>query len=178
MFKEQDFSITKSTIVYDHYIKVKQDIVNTPNGTIVDYNYIYSNTNAVLVLPIHDNKIIMLKQYRYPLKKYVYDLPGGGTKVGDTTLETAKKELKEETGYEAKSFEYINSFYHIPGYSNITVETFIAKDLKPGESELEKSEFAEVVEFTFKEFESLLISEKMEGTIAATYFCAKLKNLI
>jgi len=158
MFKEQDFSITKSTIVYDHYIKVKQDIVNTPNGTIVDYNYIYSNTNAVLVLPIHDNKIIMLKQYRYPLKKYVYDLPGGGTKVGDTTLETAKKELKEETGYDVELIKEI-AVLHEEAIS--AVKHVFSADIAGGEILQKNDEILDVKWLTFDEIKTINDNDKI-----------------
>lgn len=178
MHSPKDFKILKTKIVYDHFLKVKQDIVKTPNGHIVDYNYLDGKKGAVIVLPIFEGKIVMIKQYRYPLKKYVYDLPAGGVDKGFTRKESAIKELREETGFVTEKLKFINSFYQLPGNSNSVVHAYLAKDLVKKRKRLEKSEFAEVVYFSVKDFEKLLLTEKMEGNIAATYFSAKLKNMI
>ena len=178
MYSPKEFKITKTNLVYDHFLRVRQDLVQTPNGNIVDYNYVDAKNDAVIVLPIQDGKIVMLRQYRYPIKKYVYDLPAGGIELGKTKLAAAKDELKEETGYIAKKIRYINSFYHVPGMSNSTVHAYLATDLARGETDLEKSEFAEVILVSISKFEKLLLTKKIESTIAATYLSAKLKKLI
>ncbi|PIZ58165.1 hypothetical protein COY23_00700 [bacterium (Candidatus Torokbacteria) CG_4_10_14_0_2_um_filter_35_8] len=177
MIKKEDFKVIKSDIVYDHYLKIRRDIIKSPNGKIVDYNYVDS-FDAVLLLPILDNHIIMLRQYRYPLRKIIYDLPAGGVSFGETTEEAAEKELKEETGYITNSLQFVHSFYHAPGTMASIVHTFVAKDLEKGKQNLEETEFCEVVYVSISKFEELITDNIVEATIPAAYFIAKEKQLI
>jgi ADP-ribose pyrophosphatase len=177
MHKENKFKILKSEITYDRFLKVRRDTIQLPSEEVIDYNYV-EPFECVLILPIANDRVIMLEQYRYPLKKYLYDLPAGKVDDNETLEEAALRELKEETGYTAKTIQKINSFYHAPGYSGAIVHAFVAKDLTPGKHKTDNTEFLEVKEFSIPEFEKIISTQTLEAAISATYYIAKQKSLI
>jgi ADP-ribose pyrophosphatase len=77
-----------------------------------------------------DNKMILTKQYRHPLRKLIYDLPAGGIEDGETPEQAALRELEEETGYTAERLEWIGRFNWNPSKMSGTVEIFFTKSLK------------------------------------------------
>ena len=112
-----------------------------------DY-FLVKHAGSSIIIPIKDNKIIFEKQYRYPTKKWSLELPCGGREKGVSFLETAKKELQEETGYKAKSIKKIGSFYPSPGNSARNCNVYLAKNLEFIKKNLEKTEHITTVELT------------------------------
>ncbi|NPB00715.1 MAG: NUDIX hydrolase [Crenarchaeota archaeon] len=78
---------------------------------------------------VDDRKILLEYRYRPALDKHIYELPAGILKPGESVEECAKRELLEETGYEAKKVEHLLSFYPSPGYTNEMIHIVIMKDL-------------------------------------------------
>ena len=79
------------------------------------------------------------------------EIPAGKLEVNEEPRETAIRELKEETGFEAKNFQYLFEFYTSPGYTNEKIYLFLASDLIEGEQELDEGEYCEVVKFEIDE---------------------------
>ncbi len=87
--------------------------------------------NSVVILPlITSDKLVILNQYRPAIRKWIYELPAGIVEDGEDPLETASRELVEETGYEARVLKHVFSMYLAPGYSSEYMYAFIAYDLK------------------------------------------------
>ncbi len=102
--------------------------------------------DTVAVLPIlGDGSIILEKQYRYTIGKSIYEVPAGHMDKGENPKEAAARELKEETGYDAKSIKYIFSAYVAPGTKTEMQHYFIAKDLEKGKTNREPDEFIRIV---------------------------------
>ena len=93
-----------------------------------------------------ENKVVLVKQFRKAIEQEIYELPAGKIEIGETPLDCAYRELKEETGYSANSMKLIHKYYPTPGFSNQLVFIYLAKDLIPGEKKLEEDEFLEVYE--------------------------------
>ncbi len=109
----------------------KREIVEHPGG--------------VAVIPItSDNCIVLVKQYRKAVEKFLLEIPAGKLELNEEPRETAIRELKEETGYIAGKVEYLLEFYTSPGFSNEKIYLFIATDLIPGDMELDAGEFIEI----------------------------------
>ncbi|ABR30422.1 ADP-ribose pyrophosphatase [Thermosipho melanesiensis] len=126
-------------------LHVKKDEVLLENGKKSTREYVL-HPGAVAVVPIlDDNKIVMVKQYRYPVKKYLLEIPAGKFDFkGENPLECAKRELKEETGYEAKKFKYLGMIHTTPGFSDEVIHIYLAKNLVKGKSNPDEDEIIEV----------------------------------
>lgn len=129
---------------------------------------------AVGILPVLDNgKIILVKQYRFPIKKEIWEIPAGKLRKNEKPELGAKRELEEETGFEAKRLEKIAEFFVSPGYSTEYLYLFRATGLKRGRQNLDEGEIIEKIkEFSLKE--ALRMIKKREiidgKTILAIFF--------
>ena len=131
--KEADFPL----------FKVFEDVVELPNGLKLDYYWV-EKIPVVVILPILSDKIVMVKQYRYPIKSYSLELPAGHMNSSETPEECALRELKEETGYTANNIKGLLSYNPSTEYSDQIYHIFIAKNLKDGKTDREKYEIIDV----------------------------------
>ena len=100
---------------------------------------------GVTIVPQPDpDKIVLIKQYRYAVKKALWELPAGTLKINEEPLLSAKRELKEETGYIAKKWDSLGIVYPLPGYSSEVLYLFKATELEDGEPEPDPDENIEV----------------------------------
>lgn len=103
---------------------------------------IIEHPGGVAILPItEDNCIILVEQYRKAVERFLLELPAGKLEVNEEPAETAKRELKEETGITANKLEYLLEFYTSPGFTNEKTYLFLAKDLIQGEPNPDSGEF-------------------------------------
>jgi len=123
--------------------KVFEDRIALPNGLELDYYWV-DKIPVVVVLPIISDKIVMVKQYRYPIKSDSLELPAGHLWPNEKPKGCAIRELKEETGFTAKKIEKILSYHPSTEYSTQIYHIFIAEDLKEGEANREKYEIIDV----------------------------------
>ncbi|MBS7656243.1 NUDIX hydrolase [Candidatus Bathyarchaeota archaeon] len=144
--------VVSSKIIYEGKIlKVKLDKVKLPNSYIT-VREIVEHPNAVALIPItSDGKIIMVNQYRHSAKEVLLELPAGTIENGEQPEECAKRELLEETGYEAKELKRLFSCYLAPGYSTEFIHIFLAKNLIYKEQKPEFDEQIKVVELNLKD---------------------------
>ena len=95
------------------------------------------------------------------MEKELYELPAGKIEIGENPLDCAIRELKEETGYSTDSLKLIHKYYTSPGFSNQMVFIYLAKNLIPGERNLEEDEFLEVYEIDIKEAYNMIMSNEI-----------------
>ena len=123
--------------------QVFEDVVKLPNGLKLDY-YRVEKIPVVVLLPIISGKIVMVKQYRYPINADSLELPAGHIWPGETPESCAERELKEETGFTAGKIEKLLEYNPSTEYSNQIYHIFIAEDLKEGKTDREKYEIIDV----------------------------------
>lgn len=123
--------------------KVFEDIVELPNGLKLDY-YRIEKIPVVIVLPILSDKIVMVKQYRYPIKSDSLELPAGHVWPKEQPEECAKRELKEETGFTASRIEKLLEYHPSNEYADQVYHVFLAEELKQGKKDPEKYEIIDV----------------------------------
>ncbi len=132
------------------------------------------------VLPVlDDGRIIFVYQYRYPLKEYIYELPAGKLEPGEPPEVCARRELKEETGYDAGKLEKLTSIYTTPGFCTEKLHIFIAKDLRDGKQQLEEGESGLSLKYipAVEAFEMVRRNEIVDAkTIVGLFFLEKLLN--
>lgn len=141
--------------------EVVQEDVSLPNGAGLNFSYI-NFTKGVCVLPLlEDGRVICLRQYRHAIRKWQWELPAGMMDVdGEGPLNAAKRELEEETGYQAANWIPLNSFYPSPGSTSEEIHLFAATGLVKTEQRLEETEQIEL--FTLEMSELYRLIEKGE----------------
>lgn len=165
----------KSEKVYSGKIlSVKLSTVELPDQKY-SKREIVLHDNAVAVVAIHDDKILLVKQYRISVDKIIYEVPAGMIEHDENPKDAALRELEEETGYRAKNIEYLTEFYSTPGFCTEKLSIFYAKDLEFVGQNLDEGENLEVVEMPLEEVMSMIESgEIMDGkTISSILFYDK-----
>jgi 8-oxo-dGTP pyrophosphatase MutT (NUDIX family) len=120
--------------VYDNpWIHVREDRVIRPDGEPGIYGVVHYKNIAVGVLPIEEDHIYLVGQYRYPLQSYSWEIPEGGCPEGEEPLLAAQRELKEETGLEARRWRRLGEAYLSNSVADEYAVWFLATGLVPGE---------------------------------------------
>ncbi len=122
------------------------DRVRLPDGNESTREYV-KHQGAVVILPVLESgELIFERQYRYPLSRVMIELPAGKIDPGEETLETAKRELFEETGYRANQWRYVGLMHPCVGYANERIEIFLAQGLvRESAQQLDAGEFIELL---------------------------------
>lgn len=133
-----------STLAYDgDFLKISKDTVRLPDGQSATREYI-RHSGAVVILPVFaDGRVLMERQFRYPLDRVMIELPAGKIDAGEDTLACAKRELQEETGYTASDWQFVCTIHNAIAYSDEHLEIFIARGLTAGPAQLDDGEFLE-----------------------------------
>jgi ADP-ribose pyrophosphatase len=118
--------------------------VKLPNGTLIKVETIRHPGAAAIVPMIDKSHIVLIRQYRYAVGDWIWEIPAGTLSPGEDPKDCARRELSEETAYEAGSLEKIGEIYPVPGYSDDCVHIFLATDLKPKSQHLEEDEILQV----------------------------------
>lgn len=135
--------------------------------------YLIHNGGVCIVPVLDDGRVIMVKQFRTPVGKVLYEFPAGKVDKGEEPFTTAKRELTEETGYTASEWTDMGETYPCPGYSSESLYFYIAKGLTDtGEQNLDYSEVVDPVIFTMEEaLEKVRNGEIRDGkTINGLFF--------
>ncbi len=143
---------TSKTVYETPWMKVVEDSVTRPDGTDGTYSFIETANPSVYIVPVTESgEIYLIAQWRYPTKTHSWELPGGGGDSADV-LESAKKELKEETGLEAESWSQIGKLQPMDGITSEIEHVFVAENLKQtGQHEQRVEGITEVKTVAFSE---------------------------
>lgn len=159
VFEEK--SISSEKVFEGHIIDVRVDVVEMPDGKTA-YRDIVDHPGGVGVLAItDDNKILMVKQYRKPIERAIYEIPAGKLDKGEEPLVCGMRELEEETGYKAKEFIYLGHMYPTPGFANETTHMFLARGLYKGQIHPDEDEFLDVEEFEIDSVRKMILNNEI-----------------
>jgi len=136
------------TVFEGNFLHVKRDSVSLPDGALTSREYIVHPGAAVIIALTDNGELVMERQYRYPLERDFIELPAGKIDEGEDPLQTAKRELAEETGYTAGSWRYLGVMHPVISYSTERIEIFLAEDLTLTSARLDAGEFLEVFAVT------------------------------
>jgi len=125
--------------------------VTLENGVTVDLEMVRHPGASAMVPFIKPDTLIMLKQYRHAVGRFIWEIPAGTLSPNEAALDCARRELIEETGYSAKTWKKLGEITPVPGYSDERIHIFLAMDLVPAEQHLDRDEVIHVHEVPFQE---------------------------
>lgn len=125
---------------------------------------------AVIVPRLKNGNLILIRQLRYGVAKYLWEFPAGTCDGKESPLNCARRELVEETHFSAKKFKKMISFYPTPGVSTEFMHVFLAEDLSPKRGVPDEDEFIEVAEFTQKQVLSMVKKGKIQDAKSLVAF--------
>ncbi|SFJ29247.1 NUDIX hydrolase [Thermoflavimicrobium dichotomicum] len=152
-------------------IQVQVDQVKLPNGKVA-LRELVKHPGAVGIMAITpERKLVLVRQFRKPLEKTIFELPAGKLEEGEDPISCAQRELEEETGYQAETLKHVVSFYTSPGFANEILHLYQAEGLKKGQMKPDQDEFVERVEWSLDECLARIASGDIcdAKTIAAIY---------
>ena len=135
-----------SKLIFDgRILHVYDDAVSLPNGHTASRELI-RHVGAVCVIPVlDDGRVVVERQYRYPVDRVLTEIPAGKLDSADEDPEeAARRELREETGYTCDELIPLGAFYPAPAYSSEKIHMFLARGLHRGEQDLDPDEFLNV----------------------------------
>lgn len=126
-------------------LHINIDTVGLPDGSSATREYVV-HPGAVMVIPVlDDGRLMVERQYRYPLQQVFIEFPAGKLDAGEDPLECGQRELLEETGYTASDWEYLGVFHPVVSYSTEVIHFYLARGLTVGKAKLDDGEFLEVL---------------------------------
>ena len=142
-----------SKLVYSNpWITVREDDVITPGGKPGIYGVVETRIATGVVALTEQNEIYLVGQYRYPVDEYSWEIPEGGSELDEDPMVTAKRELREETGIEAESWEQLGGEVHLSNcFSSERGFLYLARGLQHGAAEPDHTEQLQVKKVPFAE---------------------------
>ena len=132
-------------------LRLRRDVVRLPDGSQAVREYVRHPGAVAIVALTGEGGVVLERQHRYPLGRDFVELPAGKLEPDEAHLETAQRELLEETGYAAAEWTRLGLVHNAIGYSDESIELWLASGLEKRAANLEAGEFLEVFTLPFEE---------------------------
>jgi ADP-ribose pyrophosphatase len=131
-----------------NFLRAKRDVVRLPDGHLATREYVV-HPGAVVVVPLlDDGRLVLERQYRYPVERVMIEFPAGKLETGEDPLLCGQRELLEETGYTAREWAYAGAMHLAIAYSTEIIHIYFARGLALGTQQLDHGEFLDVITAT------------------------------
>lgn len=151
------------------FLQVRRDRIALPDGREASREYIVHPGAAVIVPLLDDGRLVLERQYRYPMQRVMLEFPAGKLDPDEDPLVCARRELLEETGYRAREWAHAGVMHNAIAYSDERIEIFFARGLTLGERRLDDGEFLDLALHTEAELDQLAATGQL--TDAKTLTC-------
>ena len=146
-------TLTSESVYQGHFLELRRDRVALPNGREATREYVVHPGAVMIVAILSDGRLVMERQYRYPVRQTMIEFPAGKLDAGEGGLACAQRKLLEETGYRAGRWAKAGIMHPVIGYATEVIEVWFADDLSLGERQLDEGEFLDVFTATQQELE-------------------------
>ena len=155
--------IVSSKEVYSSRVfRITEDVAHDESGFEIKRAVVRHAGSAVMMAVDSSDRVLLIRQYRLPADRYLWVLPAGKLDPGETPLEAAKRELKEETGYAAETWTPMVSYWPSPGFCEEKMNLFLATDLTAGEATPMDDERIEAQWFTPEQIDAMILSGELQ----------------
>ena len=158
----EEKTISSDRVYTGKVITLKVDTVEIPGQGYQKRELVEVGGAVGIVAITDDNKVVLVKQFRKPIEKPIFEIPAGKLEKNESPKECAERELKEETGYSAKNIKLIHKFFTSAGFSNEIMFVYLATGLTPGENNLDADEFLDVYEIELEEAYNMVLKNDVE----------------
>ena len=172
--KFSEITINSQNVYKGKIVTVLKDDVELADGQKA-FREVVKHLGGIVILALKDDKILFVKQFRYPMKSVLLELPAGKLEYGEEPFSAAKRELEEETGYIAKKWTNLGFVYTSPGYSDEKLYLYKAENLSFVGCHPDNGEILEPLEFNRNEVLNMIQNGDIQD---AKTLCAILKGNI
>jgi len=154
----QEKTIASQQIYRGHAVNIRVDTVEKAGGRKTKRDVVeHSDCIAVVTLD-EQNNVLLVRQFRYPVGRFLLEIPAGGIDPGEEPIDSVRRELQEEIGYFPRKIDKLGGFYSIPGYGTEYLHCFLAADLVPARLVAEDTGDIELVRVSRDEIPRLIAS--------------------
>ena len=160
-------TLSTRSIYQNPWTTVREDVAEMPNGKTTIYGVIECN-DCVAVLPfLDDEQVVLVRQYRYVFgENHRWEIPSGGVKPGEAIEAAARRELREEVGYDAQTLEHVSTYFPSKSIMRETGHLFIGRGLVSMEAVPDETEFLEVAIFPFAQAIQMVIDSEIRDSMS------------
>ena len=163
--------ISSKELLCNKLFTVVDEVATDPSGFKIHRSIVRHPGSAVMMAVDKLDRVLLVRQYRLPAERDMWELPAGRMDPGETPLQTAKRELREETGYKARKWTKLVSFWASPGYIDEKMNLFLATDLTEGKQTPMEDERIEIRWFGRRELRNMITTGKiLDGKTLIGYF--------
>ena len=136
--------LASTELLRGHFLHAFRDTVRLPDGREASREYVVHPGAVMIIAELPDGQLVLERQYRYPVKSVMIEFPAGKLDAGEASLDCARRELLEETGYSARQWARAGVLHPVIAYSTEFIDIWFARDLQAGERKLDEGEFLDV----------------------------------
>lgn len=154
--------LTREIVYQSKWVNLYVDKVRFPGGRIIENHHLldFEYPSVTVVLEDENKRILLVRIWRYTTGKSDWEFPAGGVENGETVIEAAQREVREETGYVCKDYEQIYAYYPMNGIANKQFHIVICKAVEQV-GEFDADEISETKWFTWGEIQELINARKL-----------------
>ncbi|MFM9880717.1 MAG: NUDIX domain-containing protein [Burkholderiaceae bacterium] len=141
-------TLARESLFRGNFLDARRDSVRLPDGSTAQREYIVHPGAVVIVPLLDDGRVVLERQYRYPIAQVVIEFPAGKLDAGEDPLVCGQRELLEETGYRASHWAHAGVMHNAIAYSTEAIHIYFAKGLRLCERQLDAGEFLDVITAT------------------------------
>lgn len=161
-------TLTSETKFEGRIIKVLRDTVELENGKTSAREVVCHNGGVCVAALTEQNEVLLVRQFRYPYKEVLLELPAGKLEKDEDPFEAAKRELEEECGVTAERFINLGVLYPTVGYDSEKIYIWAAKGLKPTSQHLDDGEFLDVAALPFDDVLQMVMTDEIRDSKTVT----------
>jgi ADP-ribose pyrophosphatase len=140
--------VASEELLRGNFLHAFRDTVRLPDGSEASREYVIHPGAVMVIAELPDGQLVLERQFRYPVQSVMIEFPAGKLDAGEASLDCARRELLEETGYTAKQWARAGVLHPVISYSTEFIDIWFARDLTAGQRQLDQGEFLDVFSAT------------------------------